>query len=561
MRIPNLTTISCLVLGLTWAATADQPVLETRTIPDDRNPISQAPASRNSINDFADAIDKQFAQPIEYAFDLPRSYQKLTGNRKQAFNTNAFDEVPASSWYTPRHTAAPFTIPELMRGPDQIDGPNTNGKWTIVRAKADGVTPGFAIEDDDGNRFFIKFDPPGYSELASGAEVVATKLFYAAGYFTPENYVVIFNPSILTMGEGVKLVDEKGRKRSMNENDLEEILDRVEYLPDGRLRALASRYIPGKPIGPFRFEGTVDQDPNDFIPHQHRRELRGLYVLGSWLNHIDSKAQNSLDSYVTDESGNSYVRHYLIDFGTCLGSGGRGPHPGYRGHENEIDPIAIFRKIITLGLWVREYEKPDTVLYPSIGRFSNQGFHPEQFHSIFPNPAYANMTLRDAYWGARLVASFTDEQLKAVVKTGQYSNPEAEAYLSAQLIERRNIICTYWFDRMPPLDRFRLDEGTSGNYRLTFADLAVTLGLENTSDTKYLVGLGSTTHGCEIEEASELSARDVLLPSDWLSSGGGWVSFRLKRSDSDTWTQAVHLFVDGSGPGGSPCLAGISRDE
>ncbi|MCB2198126.1 hypothetical protein KQI63_01905 [bacterium] len=561
MHKPLLPTIALCVLGLSIAVAAEQPVLNTATIPDDRNCISQPPPSRNSINDFADAIDKQFAQPIEYAFDIPRGIQKLTGNRKQAFNTDAFDLVPASSWYTPRHTANPLSLEELQLGPNRIDGPNTSGTWTIVRAKADGVTPGFAIEDQDGNRFFIKFDPPGYSELASGAEVVATKIFYAAGYFTPENYVVTFDPAILTMGEGVKLIDEKGRKRSMNDADLEDILERVEYLPDGRLRALASRYIPGKPIGPFRFEGTIEEDPNDFIPHQHRRELRGLYVLGSWLNHIDSKAQNSLDSYVTDENSCSYVRHYLIDFGTCLGSGGRGPHPGYRGHENEIDPGSIFRKIITLGMWVEEYEKPDTVLYPSIGRYSNQGFHPDRFHSIFPNPAYDNMTLRDAYWGARLVASFSDHELEAIVQTGQYSNPDAEAYLVQQLVNRRDIICKYWFEKMPPMDHFTLHEGEGGKYRLTFDDLAVTLGLEESVGTDYLVSIGNQTDAGHIPDGDILDSNEFDLPEEWLAAGGGWVSLRMRRPNKRNWTQAVHLFVEVDDRGRDAALTGLVRDE
>ena len=60
--------------------------------------------------------------------------------------------------------------------------------------------------------------------------------------------------------------------------------------------------------------------PNDIFPHEHRRELRGMRVFAAWLNHDDSRAINSLDVLV-GQPGRRHVRHYLIDFGSTLGSG------------------------------------------------------------------------------------------------------------------------------------------------------------------------------------------------------------------------------------------------
>jgi hypothetical protein len=82
-----------------------------------------------------------------------------------------------------------------------------------------------------------------------------------------------------------------------------------------------ARRFRGKPIGRIRFYGTRPDDPNDIVEHEHRRELRGYGVFAAWLNHVDAKAINSLDTLVT-EKGRSYVRHNLIDFGSSLGSGG-----------------------------------------------------------------------------------------------------------------------------------------------------------------------------------------------------------------------------------------------
>ena len=70
---------------------------------------------------------------------------------------------------------------------------------------------------------------------------------------------------------------------------------------DGSYRAVAARAVPGRPLGGFRYYGTRPDDPNDIVPHEHRRELRALKVFGAWTNLVDMKAGNTLDTLVTDE--------------------------------------------------------------------------------------------------------------------------------------------------------------------------------------------------------------------------------------------------------------------
>ena len=81
-----------------------------------------------------------------------------------------------------------MTVEEVAKGPDTGNGP-APGKWTLASGKSDGITPGFTILDSAGDRWFIKFDPPKWREMASGAEVAVTKLFHALGYHVPENHV------------------------------------------------------------------------------------------------------------------------------------------------------------------------------------------------------------------------------------------------------------------------------------------------------------------------------------------------------------------------------------
>src|SRR5262249_14338046 len=99
-----------------------------------------------------------------------------------------------------------------------------------------------------------------------------------------------------------------------------------------------------------------------------------------------------------------------------------------------------------------------------------------------PNPAFDKMTKRDGYWGAKLVASFTNEQIEAAVRSGEYSDPDAERTLIQVLEERRDRVADYWFQRVAPLDRFRFS-----SQGLTFEDLPIQIGLNKPVDVRYEV--------------------------------------------------------------------------
>src|SRR5204863_188426 len=136
---------------------------------------------------------------------------------------------------------------------------------------------------------------------------------------TPENYVANIRTSDITVSPEATRVGDSGKPRPMTMRDIEDILWKVPRGADGSYRMVASRAVEGKPVGPFMYKGTRADDPNDWIPHERRRELRGLFVFAAWLNHTDAKSINSLDTLVS-EGGRQYVRHYLIDFGSAFGS-------------------------------------------------------------------------------------------------------------------------------------------------------------------------------------------------------------------------------------------------
>ena len=402
------------------------------------------------------------------------------GGIPPALNADPFDGVVNSAWYTNRNQARALTADEVARGPQTTEGPDQSGPVTIKSIKAEGITPGFNIEDAAGIRYIVKFDPPENPEMASGAEVISTNLLWAAGYNVPENYVFQLDPTNLVMDDDLELdvledgglvhyqvgADDPSRELTLAVFQ-RAILDRYPRSADGTIRALASRFLEGSPKGPLAWEGMRNDDPNDVIPHQHRREVRGLYVVAAWLNHVDTKQGNTLDMFIESEASPEgedapkigYLRHNLLDFGSTLGSGAAHPHNPRHGSEYDFDATAVLLRFFTLGLykrpWQRMEREPQT--HPSTGFYSVEIFNPGDWRPNIVNPAFINRTARDGYWGAKIVMSFTNEQLAAAVASGRYSDPAAAAYVLRGLRDRRDATGRYWFEKVSPLDRPRLE--------------------------------------------------------------------------------------------------------
>jgi hypothetical protein len=418
---------------------ADDPIAVDRD-----NLIDVGTPKRQKLSDYYDFLENTFATPGDLS-------------KQTSANVNTLGEVPDSSWFQNRHGRNRMTADELVRGPNKGTGPSIDGPWVVIAGKSEGITPGFSIRDSRGDIYVIKFDPVSNPEMATSAETIVTKFFHAIGYYVPENYLVFFNRGDVRVGPDAELSVGLGPRRRMNEKDLDDLLERTPMTPDKRYRAVASKFVEGEPIGPFKYFGTRPDDPNDVIPHENRRELRGLRVFSAWLNHDDSRAVNTLDTVVT-EGGTRFVRHYLIDFGSTLGSGSVQAQKPRAGWEYLWQPGATFSRLATLGLVDREWVRVHYPDFPSLGRFESKKFRPERWKPEYPNVAFKKSLPDDEYWAARIVMAFTDEDIRALVRTGGLSDPKAEQYLVQTLIERRNKIGQYCFKQVLAIDNFVLKE-------------------------------------------------------------------------------------------------------
>lgn len=424
-------------------------------------PISVKQAAPRKLSDYFDLFSHLFGSPGE---------RNKPGSLTPAKNVNTLGEVMDGAWYVNRHYRQRLTVADLVKGPGEGNAPSESGAWTVLSAKSEGITPGFLIEDARGVAYFIKFDPKTNPEIASAADVIGSKLFHALGYHVPENYIVGFDRSRLKVSPKATIRDPRGIKRTLTSRDIDEILLKTHRDSDGRHRASASRLIPGQLLHSFRYYGTRTDDPNDTIPHEHRRELRGLQVFCAWLNHDDSRAVNSLDSLV-EEGGLRYVKHFLIDFGSILGSASNGPNSPRSGFEQFFTWKSSAKEFLSLGLYVPGWARINYPDWTAVGRFTAKEFNPAKWTPEYPNPAFENRLPDDIFWAARQVVAFSDEEIRAVVRTGRYSDPAVEKYVADTIIARRNAIGRAYLARPLAIDSFALRNG-----RLEFNDLAAAHG-------------------------------------------------------------------------------------
>ena len=433
--------------------------------------LHRRPASEWLPGDWWNRASSSTVRPLGRLVSPARWAARVSGGRP-ALDVNSFGQVPDSTWFENRIGRRPMTPEEIRRGPG--DSEPAAGPLMVVSGKLEGATPGLVVRDSADVLWYLKFDPPVAEELSTGAEIVAQRLLHAAGYLVPEMQVIDLAVDRLEIEPGSLRRDDYNRLVPLVRADLRALLTNLNPRASGRIRALVSRAVPGEPIGPFSYRGVRIDDPNDRIPHERRRSLRGLWVLAAWLNNTDVRRQNTLDTFVVVDERRKlgYVRHHLIDFNDALGAAGERPKYVGEGYEGYIEWPAILGRLVGGGLIYPYWLAVPPARYPSVGVFEAEVFDPPRWSPAYPNPAFDEATARDTFWGAALLARFDRDRVAAAIAAARYSSPEAARYLLDVLMLRRAKLLRYAWRHMLPLADLSI-EGT----RLRMQDLEVAAGL------------------------------------------------------------------------------------
>jgi hypothetical protein len=431
-----------------------------RKDPTPKEPDRTTCAPREYFSPFAwDQIDDSLFRPLSNVLAV-----RLIG---EAANANSLDEVADSAWFTNRIGVRPLTPQELALGacgPDDFlptDVPK--GGWLIDHGKDNGATPGFRVKVEGKGNYLLKADESSQPERASAAAVIGAAIYHAAGFNTSCEQIVDVSREQLTLTPGLFTMDNKGIRHPFDEAALKNVLS-VTAHENGRSRLQASKWLDGLPLGPFRYVGVRDDDPNDVIPHEDRRELRGSRLLAAWLNHWDAREQNSMDMWLAVDAKNKrsspgYVRHYILDTSDVFGQTVPPHELGSRlGFAYVVDFGDLFTDLITFGLiehaWDRVRLTPGREKF---GYYSARDFDPEGWKPSYPNPAFVKMTERDGAWMARIIARFSEDDLRALIAIGHFSDPGDSEYLFEVLLARQKLLLARYLTRLSPVADVHVD--------------------------------------------------------------------------------------------------------
>jgi hypothetical protein len=432
-----------------------------RPDPTPKEPDRTTCAPREYVSPFIwDVVDNTVFARLSSALSL-----EVSG---EAVNVNSLDEVPDSAWFTnrPRTGAVVATDDapgacnpgDMLPAEDQV----ADGTWVIDHGKDNGSTLGFRVDVPGKGLYMLKADDEGKPERASAASVIGAAFYDAIGFYTTCEQVVVLRKAQLELTPGLQVVDNDGIGHPFDQAALDKVLASTTQVRGQLVRMQASKWLPGLTIGPFRYTGTRPDDPNDVVDHADRRELRGSRVLAAWLDHWDSREQNSMDVWMASDktakrSSPGRVVHYIIDTSDTFGGEISMDEMSRRlGYSYELDFADIVRSLLTLGAEEQPWDHARRM--PGREKFAfyrTQDFEPARWKPVYPNPAFLRMTERDAAWMARLIARFSIDDIRGFVALGRWSDPTDAAYLTNVVAERQRRILLRYLNKLSPLGEVR----------------------------------------------------------------------------------------------------------
>jgi hypothetical protein len=264
-------------------------------------------------------------------------------------------------------------------------GGKTRAPGTVFKFIAEstsGTAPKFDVEDENGAKWKVKLGPEVKGETA------ATRLVWAAGYFTDEDY---YRPQIRVQGmkplsRGKKYISDGGLVREV----------RLKRVDDGEKSKDWSWYET-------RVAGT--------------REFNGLRVMMALINNWDLKADNN-SVYAQGDAGQRYL---VSDLGASLGRTGSS-FSRSKGVMHDYVQTAFVGKVTPDHADFVLHSRPFFLLYIFSHNYYSLRTRMES--------VTRNIPLADARWLGNLLGQFSTDQIGDCFRAGGFSPAEVVGYTS-----------------------------------------------------------------------------------------------------------------------------------
>ena len=497
-----------------------------------------AEIKKNPSSFYKDFFDHNIYYDNTAYLHFDRLGRLISRKKVRAANVNVYDEVTDSSFFTNRQGRKNLSGDDLTKGYEENLGPDLSGKLTIAGGQLEGLRPYFEVKDAKGDDYTIYFDASDSLGLTTGAMMVASRAYYAAGYNVPQITLITVSPDQLVPDADSRFIDVSGFRRKLTKDKIDELVLMLPWAEDGKFRACAVKTPEGEDKGPFNFQGRRKNVADDKWPHELLRELRALRVFASWLNDFEIR-DGDTRSFLVSENGKTVLKNYLWGFKGALGSDVAGAKPPMLGHEYFYDAGETNKAALSLGFWEKPWQKRwsgngETVSAPAVGYFDNKEFRADRFKTVLPLYTFKDVTRADGFWAAKIIKSFSDEQIKALVNSGKYTEAADADLIVKTLSERRDLIAQYWFSQSAPLDSFEVKSG-----ELVFEDLAQKNSFE--SDGSYQVQVTSGDKKAKKLASFETKTSSIKVDPSWQNSEVKiWIR-KVRSQDKKQPYVMVHL--------------------
>jgi hypothetical protein len=165
------------------------------------------------------------------------------------------------------------------------------------------------------------------------------------------------------------------------------------------------------------------------------------------------------------------------------------------------------------------------------------------------------MRADDGFWAARLVSRFTDDGIRAIVRTGRFRDPEAERFLADTIIRRRDKVVAYYFRQVNPLSDFAVME-REGRAMLAFRNLGeeARLAPVEAYTREWFRYDNASGRTAPLAAEARTAHREIPIPRD----GAEYLMVRIRTlSPEPRWKGRVDVYVRNAAP---PTVVGTERE-